>query len=103
MVTKFPIMDVSLFSLLCFLLNSDESAYLGFSRCVTVNNTPSKMHMPPTTTYAMPKKGLRPPMTVRVLMTTDLVPLYTEAGNPDSNGQLKDVIWNCAHVMAYNS
>lgn len=56
-----------------------------------MNKTPRRIHIPPTTTYAMPKKGLRPPMTVRVLMTMDFVPLYTEAGNPEMSGQLTDI------------
>lgn len=30
-------------------------------------------------------------MTVRVLMTMDFVPLYTEAGNPEMSGQLTDI------------
>lgn len=55
-----------------------------------MNKTPRRIHIPPTTTYAMPKKGLRPPMTVRVLMMTDLVPLYTAAGNPGLHSQRKD-------------
>lgn len=33
--------------------------------------------MPPTTTYAMPRKGFLPPMTVRVEMIMDLVPPYS--------------------------
>jgi len=32
--------------------------------------------MPPTATYAMPRKGFLPPITVRVDMTIDFVPPY---------------------------
>lgn len=55
-------------------------AYLGRIRWVTVKTAPSKMQTPPTTTYAIPRKGLRPPMTVLVVMMMDLVPSYSLAG-----------------------
>lgn len=59
-----------------------EWTYLGLSKWVMVNSTPRRIHIPPTTTYAIPRNGFRPPMMVLVLMTIDLVPLYTSAGNP---------------------
>jgi len=40
------------------------------------------MQRPPTTTYAMPKKGFLPPITVRVEMRMDLVPPYFSTGKP---------------------
>lgn len=56
---------------------------LGLSKCVTVKMAPRRMQMPPTTKYAIPRNGFLPPMTVLVLRTMDLVPLYTSAGNPE--------------------
>ena len=50
------------------------SAYRGLMRWVTVNKVPRTMQMPPTATYAIPRKGFFPPITVRVDMTMDLVP-----------------------------
>lgn len=88
MVSEFSAKNVSLSA--ADSVGCGCTANLGFSRCVTVNKTPSRIHMPPTTTYAMPKKGLRPPITVRVLIMTDLVPLYTAAGNPTLHGQLSN-------------
>lgn len=48
--------------------------YLGLMRCVTVNRVPRRIQMPPTATYAMPRKGFLPPITVRVDITIDFVP-----------------------------
>lgn len=55
---------------------------LGLMRCVARNTAPSKMQRPPTTMYAMPKNGFLPPMTVRVEIKMDLVPLYACTGKP---------------------
>lgn len=52
----------------------------GRMRCVAVKMAPRRMQTPPTAMYAIPKKLLRPPMTVRVVRTTDLVPLYSMVG-----------------------
>jgi hypothetical protein len=49
---------------------------------VRVKIVPSRMQRPPTTTYAMPKKGFLPPMTVRVEIRMDLVPPYLSTGKP---------------------
>src|SRR5699024_7772967 len=38
------------------------------------------MHTPPTAMYAIPRKLLRPPMTVRVVRRMALVPLYSSIG-----------------------
>lgn len=42
-----------------------------------VKIVPRTTHIPATTMYAIPKNGLRPPTTVRVLMMIDLVPPYS--------------------------
>jgi hypothetical protein len=55
---------------------------LGLMRCVARNTAPSKMQRPPTTRYAMPKNGFLPPITVRVEIKMDLVPLYAMTGKP---------------------
>ena len=47
---------------------------LGLIKFATVNAMPSNTQMPETTMYAMPRKGFRPPITVVVEMTIDLVP-----------------------------
>ena len=65
--------------------------YRGLMRWVTVNKVPRTMQMPPTATYAIPRKGFFPPITVRVDMTMDLVPPYTSTGKSD------------IHVSACNS
>ena len=57
-----------------------SATHLGFTRCVSVKTVPSRMQRPPTTTYAMPRKGFLPPMIVRVEMRIDLVPPYFSAG-----------------------
>ena len=57
-----------------------ENTNLGFTRCVIVKTAPRSMQRPPTTIYTIPKNGLRPPITVRVVMTIDLVPLYSVVG-----------------------
>jgi hypothetical protein len=44
---------------------------------VTVKRAPRTTQIPPTTTYAIPRKGFLPPMTVPVLITIDLVPPYS--------------------------
>ena len=62
------------------LYRKSGSTYRGLIRWVTVNNVPRTMQMPPTATYAIPRKGFFPPMTVRVDMTKDLVPPYTSTG-----------------------
>jgi hypothetical protein len=54
--------------------------YLGLIKWVMVKTTPRRIHMPPTTTYAIPRNGLRPPITVRVVRMIDLVPLYSAVG-----------------------
>jgi hypothetical protein len=64
-----------------------DTTYLGFTRCVRVKTVPSKMQRPPTTTYAMPKKGFLPPITVRVEMRMDLVPPYFSTGKPNRSQQ----------------
>lgn len=46
---------------------------------------PRIMHTPPTVMYAIPRKLLRPPMTVRVVRSMDLVPLYSIVGKSASN------------------
>jgi hypothetical protein len=51
-------------------------------RCVARNTAPNKMQIPPTTRYAIPRNGFLPPMTVRVEMRIDLVPLYLSTGKP---------------------
>lgn len=38
------------------------------------------MQMPPTATYAIPRKGFFPPITVRVEMTNDFEPPYFRTG-----------------------
>lgn len=53
----------------------EGETYLGLMRWVTVKMAPRTMQSPPTTTYAMPRKGFLPPITVRVEMTMDFVPL----------------------------
>jgi hypothetical protein len=53
---------------------------LGRMRCVAVKIAPRRIQTPPTAMYAIPKKLLRPPMTVRVVKSTDLVPLYSIVG-----------------------
>jgi hypothetical protein len=55
---------------------------LGLMRWVARKIAPSRMQRPPTTMYAMPRKGFLPPMTVRVEMRIDLVPLYALTGKP---------------------
>lgn len=60
-----------------------EMTNLGLIKCVTVNKAPSTTQMPLTTTYAIPRKGFLPPMTVRVEMMMDFVPPYTVAGKSD--------------------
>ncbi len=55
-------------------------ACLGLIMCVTVKTTPRSMHMPPTTTYAIPRKGFLPPITVRVEMIIDFVPWNWSTG-----------------------
>jgi hypothetical protein len=42
---------------------------------VTVNKAPRTLNKPPTTRYAMPRKGFLPPMTVLVEIRIDFVPL----------------------------
>jgi hypothetical protein len=56
-----------------------SESHLGFMRCAIVKATPSRIHKPPTTTYAIPRNGFRPPITVRVEITMDLVPPYSVA------------------------
>jgi hypothetical protein len=50
------------------------STNLGLIKCVAVKSAPRTMQMPPTTTYAMPRKGFLPPMMVRVESRMDFVP-----------------------------
>jgi hypothetical protein len=57
-----------------------EGTNLGLMRCATVKTAPSRMQMPPTTTYAIPMNGFLPPMTVVVVMTMDFVPPKSETG-----------------------
>ena len=46
-----------------------------------MNNAPRTTQMPPTTTYAIPRNGFFPPMTVRVEINIDFVPPYSVTGN----------------------
>lgn len=57
-------------------------------RCVTVNRAPRTIHIPPTTTYAMPRNGFFPPITVRVDMTMDFVPPYSVTGKSTCDKQI---------------
>ena len=57
-----------------------EGSYRGLMRCVIVKRVPRTMQIPPTATYAIPRKGFLPPITVRVDMTIDFVPPYTSTG-----------------------
>ncbi len=50
---------------------------LGLMRWATMNKAPSSTQIPPTTTYAIPRNGFFPPITVRVEITIDLVPPYS--------------------------
>lgn len=61
-------------------VKSLDHTYRGLMRWVTVNKVPRTMQMPPTATYAIPRKGFFPPITVRVDMTKDLVPPYVSTG-----------------------
>jgi hypothetical protein len=63
----------------------DKGAYLGRIKWVTVKMAPSTMQIPPTTTYAIPKKGFLPPITLFVVNTIDLVPWYSVTGNSGEN------------------
>lgn len=54
--------------------------YRGLIRCVAVNITPSRTHKPATMTYAIPKNGFLPPITVRVLIRIPFVPLKARTG-----------------------
>ena len=49
-------------------------------RCAPVNKAPRTIQSPPTTTYAMPRNGFLPPMTVRVEMMMAFVPPYFLTG-----------------------
>lgn len=53
-------------------------------RCVAVKMAPRRMQTPPTAMYAIPRKLLRPPITVRVVRRIDLVPLYSMVGKSAS-------------------
>ena len=52
----------------------NQRPYLGLNKCAMANAVPKTMHIPATTTYAMPMKGFLPPITDRVDMRMDLVP-----------------------------
>lgn len=45
-----------------------------------MNTAPRTIQIPPTTTYAMPRNGFLPPMTVRVEIIMDFVPPYFLTG-----------------------
>lgn len=45
-----------------------------------MNKAPRTIQIPPTTTYAMPRNGFLPPMTVRVEIIMDFVPPYLFTG-----------------------
>jgi hypothetical protein len=49
--------------------------YLGLIICIAVNNAPRRMQRFLTATYLTPRKEFFPPMTVRVEIRIDFVPL----------------------------
>lgn len=94
-----------------------QCADLGLMRCVARNTTPSKRQRPPTTRYAMPRNGFLPPMTVRVEIRMDLVPLYFSTwksrtllacvllGDGDGRRTVVDLepVGRCAHDRVINA
>jgi hypothetical protein len=54
--------------------------FLGRIRCLNVRPNPSSIHSPPTTKYAIPRKGFLPPINETVEKTIDLVPLNGATG-----------------------
>jgi hypothetical protein len=81
-VTKFPVIVATgqqtrssfVSSQIGALQRCETLTNLGLIKCVAVKSAPRTMQMPPTTTYAIPRKGFFPPMTVRVESRIDLVP-----------------------------
>src|SRR4051794_18809863 len=61
-------------------LEGEWTTNLGLKRWRAVNITPNKTQSPPTITYAIPKKGFFPPITVLVDRTMDFVPPYSVTG-----------------------
>ena len=68
------------------------SAYLGLIKWVAVNSAPSMIQSPPTTMYAIPRNGFRPPITVRVDISIDFVPLYIVTGKSSGRGVSYDQV-----------